>query len=205
MKRATTISRPVEIGLRFIGMWPDSAYPNVYWSMYMTMIVILQYFQYSYIVVHFNMSNLIPLADCLGITLANSLGFFKLFSLRWNRRIFHNILAAMDRDWNDRVINHSYSIMMSHATKSRRCSVVLIGNHILAGFVLTIVAYIFRPRSNAGGEVSREFPMKMEFTFAVLESPLFECILAVQMFYILSLASVVGMINALLATLVSIR
>ncbi|KAL0133983.1 hypothetical protein PUN28_001119 [Cardiocondyla obscurior] len=42
----------------------------------------------------------------------------------------------------------------------------------------------------------------MKFSFEVLESPLFECVLATQILCILSIASVVGMINALLATLV---
>lgn len=107
----------------------------------------------------------------------------------------------MDRDWHDCVISNSYSIMMTIANQSRRCSFVLIGIHILAGFFLSIGAYVIRMMNNA--DVSRELPVKMEFPF-VLESPLFECILAGQMFYILSLASVVGMINALLATLVSI-
>lgn len=86
MKRTTTFSRPVEIGLRFIGMWPDSAFPNLYWSLFMTTIAILQYYQYSYIVTHFDASNLLILTDCLGLTLANTLAFFKLLSLRWNRR-----------------------------------------------------------------------------------------------------------------------
>lgn len=86
MKRATTISRSVEVGLRFTGMWPDSAYPNLYCSMYMTVIVVLLYYQYLYIVVHFNLSNLSSLSDCLVIALANTLALFKLFSLWWNRR-----------------------------------------------------------------------------------------------------------------------
>ncbi|XP_011694610.1 PREDICTED: odorant receptor 13a-like [Wasmannia auropunctata] len=42
----------------------------------------------------------------------------------------------------------------------------------------------------------------MQFSFAALESPFFECILAWQIFYLITLASVVGMINALLATLI---
>ncbi|XP_071644351.1 odorant receptor 13a-like [Temnothorax longispinosus] len=199
MTRATTISRSVEIGLRFIGMWPDSAYPNLYWSLYMTLILVSQYYQYSYVVAHFDLSNLPLLSDCLGLALANTLAFLKLLSLWWNRRIFYNILAAMDRDWNDCVIN-DHSTMMTVANQSRRCSVVLIGIHIVTGFFLSIGVYAARMMSNSGGP--RAFPVKMELPLMALESPLFECILAGQMFYILSLASVVGMINALLATLI---
>ncbi|TGZ49748.1 Uncharacterized protein DBV15_01340 [Temnothorax longispinosus] len=105
----------------------------------------------------------------------------------------------MDRDWNDCVIN-DHSTMMTVANQSRRCSVVLIGIHIVTGFFLSIGVYAARMMSNSGGP--RAFPVKMELPLMALESPLFECILAGQMFYILSLASVVGMINALLATLI---
>lgn len=110
----------------------------------------------------------------------------------------------MDRDWNDRVISDSYSIMMTVADQARRSSVVLIGIHLLAGFFLSIGVYIFRT-VNADSEAPRELPVKMEFSFAVLESPLFECVLAWQMFYVVTLALVVGMINGLLATLVSLQ
>ncbi|KAL0133979.1 hypothetical protein PUN28_001119 [Cardiocondyla obscurior] len=200
MKRSTSISRTVEIGLRFIGMWPDSAYPNLYWSMYMTMVVVFQYHQYSYVVAHFDVSNLTSLTDCLGLALANTLAFFKLICLWWNRRIFYNILTAMKRDWNDRVISDSYSVLAVVAAQSRRYSYVLIGIHILAGFFLSIGAYTIRMMTKIDN--SREFPIKMKFSFEVLESPLFECVLATQILCILSIASVVGMINALLATLV---
>ena len=86
MKRANTISLSVEIGLRFIGMWPDSAYPNLYWFSYMTTIAIMQYYQYTYIFVHFDLNDLWLLMDCLSLTLAYSLAFLKLLVLWWNRR-----------------------------------------------------------------------------------------------------------------------
>lgn len=112
----------------------------------------------------------------------------------------------MDRDWNDHAISDSHSIMMTIANQSRRSAIVLIGNHILAGFFLTIGAYMLRTVNNADSKVAREFPVKMNYPFPssmVLESPLFECILIWQICLVLSLASVVGMINGLLATLVS--
>ncbi|KAL0133982.1 hypothetical protein PUN28_001119 [Cardiocondyla obscurior] len=106
----------------------------------------------------------------------------------------------MKRDWNDRVISDSYSVLAVVAAQSRRYSYVLIGIHILAGFFLSIGAYTIRMMTKIDN--SREFPIKMKFSFEVLESPLFECVLATQILCILSIASVVGMINALLATLV---
>lgn len=86
MKRTSTISRPVEIGLRFIGMWPDSAYATLCWLMYMVTMVIVQYYQYAYVFAHFDLNNIPLLMDCLGLTLAYTLAFFKLLALWWNRR-----------------------------------------------------------------------------------------------------------------------
>lgn len=47
----------------------------------MYMIVVSQYFQYSYVVVHFNLSNLWILTDCLGLALMDTLALLKLFLL----------------------------------------------------------------------------------------------------------------------------
>ncbi|XP_011065195.1 PREDICTED: odorant receptor 82a-like [Acromyrmex echinatior] len=149
MKRTSTISRLVEFGLRLIGMWPDSAYPNLYWSM-----------------------------------------------------TFYNIVAAVKRDWNDRVVSNSYSTMMAIANQSSRYSVVLIGLHFLTGFSLSIGAYMFRTINTDSEASTREFPVKMQFSFVVSESPVFECILFGQIFFLMLIAPVVGMINALLATLI---
>lgn len=86
MKRISTISRTVEIGLRFVGMWPDSTYATLYWFSYMMSIAIVQYYQYAYIFAHFELSDLLLLMDCLSLTLAYTLAFLKLFLLWWNRR-----------------------------------------------------------------------------------------------------------------------
>ncbi|XP_032669835.1 putative odorant receptor 92a [Odontomachus brunneus] len=137
--------------------------------------------------------------DCLGLALANSLATLKLFAMRWNRRIFHYVLSAINKDWNECIkYEISRSIMMRAANQSRRCSYLLIGIHAMAGFALSIGAYMFR---SVNTDV-RELPVKMEFSFDFTKSPLFECILVVQFLYILTIASIVGMINALLASLV---
>lgn len=107
----------------------------------------------------------------------------------------------MDTDWSDCGVNGPYeSIMMTVRSLSRYYSIVLIGIHAVTGFFLSVAAYVFRAMSS---ENFRELPVKMEFNFEATKSPLFECILIGQFLYELSLASVVGMINALLATLVS--
>lgn len=93
--------------------------------------------------------------------------------------------------------------MTKLAGQSRRCANVLIGSHFVAGFFLSVVSYVVRLIEYADNEGPREFPVKMEFSFEAEESPVYEFIVIGQMFYEISLATIVGMVNALLATLVS--
>lgn len=86
MKRASTISRSVEIGLRFVGLWPNSAYAILYYITYMATLVIMQYCQYAYVIAHFELNNLWILMDCLSLSLAYTHAFLKLLVLWWNRR-----------------------------------------------------------------------------------------------------------------------
>lgn len=84
--RMTTVSTPVEMGLRFIGMWPGSPYGNFQWFVYMTSVAIVMYFQYAYIFKNFDITDPSVLVDALSMTLAYSLAFLKLVSLWLNRR-----------------------------------------------------------------------------------------------------------------------
>lgn len=84
--RMTTVSTSVEMGLRFIGMWPGSPYGSFQWLVYMTSVVIVMYFQYAFILKNFDRNHLSVLIDALSMTMAYSLAFLKLVSLWLNRR-----------------------------------------------------------------------------------------------------------------------
>lgn len=86
MKRASTVSESVEAGLRFIGIWPHCVYANVNWWTYIVSVAIVQYFQYSYILAYFDISDLSVTIDGLSITFGYSLAFLKLINLWFNRR-----------------------------------------------------------------------------------------------------------------------
>ncbi|XP_071568988.1 odorant receptor 82a-like [Temnothorax nylanderi] len=205
MTSANTISRSVEIGLRFIGMWPDSAYPNLYWFSYMTTVLIVQYYQYAYIFAHFDLNDLWLLMDCLSLTLAYSLAFLKLLVLWWNRRIFYYIVKAIDQDLSECVSNDSYSsTMTSMADMSRRFANIMFGLYAFSSFFLSIGEHLLQSMDDVdqSGNSSRELPIKMEFPFDVSKSPIFECFLIGQFLYDMVIAFVVGLINALLVALV---
>ncbi|XP_011862409.1 PREDICTED: odorant receptor 82a-like isoform X1 [Vollenhovia emeryi] len=205
MTRTNTINRTVEIGLRFIGMWPGSAYPNLYWFSYMTTVVIVQYYQYAYIFAHFDLNDLWLLMDCLSLTLAYSLAFLKLLVLWWNRRIFYYIVKAIDQDWSECVNNVSYrSTMTSMADTSSRFANVMLSLYASSAFFLSIGEHLIQSMDDVDqfGNSSRELPIKMEFPFDVSESPIFECFLIGQFLYDMVIAFVVGLTNPLLVTLI---
>lgn len=82
----STVSPLLRIGLRAIGMWPGSSYGTFWWLFYMTTLIIMQYFQYSYVYAHLDFGNLTKLMDGLGLTLDYTLTILKLISLWFNRR-----------------------------------------------------------------------------------------------------------------------
>ncbi|XP_018364807.1 PREDICTED: odorant receptor 13a-like [Trachymyrmex cornetzi] len=195
--RATSISTSVEIGLRFVGIWPGLQYGTITWFAYMMSLVFALYFQYVYIFDHFDVNNISNLVDALSITLAYSLGFLKLF---------YDIVLAMEEDWsNVNIYDKSVScIMASNANLSRRCSNVLISINAAAAICYSMTNFLrlstdFKEDLNIS---SRVLPVKMKFPFKVDVSPLFELLAVGQILHVVSIATLVGMINCLIITLV---
>ncbi|XP_011694669.1 PREDICTED: odorant receptor 13a-like [Wasmannia auropunctata] len=204
--RATSISTSVEIGLRFVGLWPDLPYGTITWFAYMTSLVFALYFQYAYIFGHFDVNDISNLIDALSITLAYSLGCLKLISLWSNRRLFYDILLAMEEDWsNVKIFDKSVSyIMASNAELSRRCSNVLISINAMSAICYSMTNLLrysvdFKDDLNIS---SRVLPIKMEFPFEVDASPLFELLALGQVLHVVSIAALVAMMNCLIITLV---
>ncbi|XP_018401528.1 PREDICTED: LOW QUALITY PROTEIN: uncharacterized protein LOC108778764 [Cyphomyrmex costatus] len=195
--RATSISTSVEIGLRFVGIWPGLPYGTITWFAYMMSLVFALYFQYAYIFNHFDINNISNLVDALSITLAYSLGFLK---------IFYDIMLAMEEDWsNVNIYDKSIScIMASNANLSRRCSNVLISINATAAICYSMTNLLrrstdFKEDLNIS---SRVLPVKMRFPFKVDVSPLFELLAVGQILHVVSIATLVAMMNCLIITLV---
>lgn len=80
----STISPPVEIGLRLTGVWPNSSILfRLLWTTVMGTGLI---FQYHYLLTHFSANDLSNLIDGLSTTLPYNLLFFKLIVLWVNNR-----------------------------------------------------------------------------------------------------------------------
>lgn len=124
------------------------------------------------------------------------------------RRIFYDILLAMDRDWSDAVGRDRslLCIMTDNASLSRRCSNMLISINATAATCYAMTGLI-RQWGDFMGDLnvsSRELPIKMEFPFNVDTSPFFEFLAVCQCLHEVSIAALVATINSLIVTLVSL-
>ncbi|KAM0736507.1 Odorant receptor 2a [Formica fusca] len=204
--RATSISTSVEFGLRFVGIWPGLPYGTFTWFAYMTSLVIMMYFEYAYIFDHFDIDDISNLIDALSIALACNLGFLKLISLWLHRRLFYDILLAMEEDWSN-VLDRDQSVlrvMSSNANLSRRYSNMLISINTTAAICYTVPSFA-RHSANLEENLNdslRILPLKMQFPFETNASPLFEFLAIAQFLHVVSISALVAMINCLIITLV---
>ncbi|XP_036141352.1 odorant receptor 13a [Monomorium pharaonis] len=202
----STISPVLKIGLQFLGIWPDVSYSTIYWLSLTLSILIMQYFQYWYILKHLKFSELSNLIDGLTVTLDYSLTIFKLIGLWLHRRVFHQLLAAMDNDWRE-CINfdqHLYIMTInaniSHFFSNAVLSVVtiigilyLLGEYVIRNFVLLIEDH---------NDTLRQFPIKIYFPFETQQWPVFEFLFVTIFLHVILHVCVVFLINGLIFTLV---
>ncbi|KMQ97903.1 odorant receptor 47a [Lasius niger] len=197
----STVSPLLRIGLSAIGMWPGSSYGTFCWFFYMMTLVTMQYFQYSYVYAHLDFSNLTKLMDGLGLTLDYTLTILKLISLWFNRRIFVDILAAMDDDWKNRATDLHECVMTDKANLAQRCSNAMISVNAMATVLYFIDSHVRRRTISMDGH--RGFPIQVQFPFETHETPVFEFVVLGLFFHVLETATVVAILNSLILTLVS--
>ncbi|XP_019699256.1 uncharacterized protein LOC105188334 isoform X3 [Harpegnathos saltator] len=200
MSTTSTISSPLKIGLGLIGMWPDSSYATVLWLLYMLSLAAMQYFQYSYVYSHLSMNDFSKLMDGLSVTLDYTLTFMKLLSLWHNRRIFSDILVAMDDDWHGDCVTDSYTcVMTSKAALAHRCSNAMMTLNTLSTVFYFIGSYLSHRTISA--DEPRGFPVQMQFPFNATKSPIFEFIVLGSFLHVWETAVVIAMLNSLILAL----
>ncbi|XP_067206896.1 odorant receptor 4-like [Linepithema humile] len=203
MTVSSIISPSLRIGLRFLGLWPNESYPTLY--IYMTSILIAQYFQYLYISTHFKFSEISNLVDGVMSTLVYSLMFLKLASLWIHRPVIHKILAAIDNDWREciNVEQHLY-MMTNKANISHFYSNCMLGITIFAGILYGLGDYAihvihFIKNHNESG---RQLPLKVQLPFKTDQSPIFEFLFIILFLLMITTALTMAIINATIFSLV---
>ncbi|KAF3054423.1 Odorant receptor 059 [Nylanderia fulva] len=203
-----TVSRSIEIGLRVIGVWPDSSYAFLRRAFWMITLTMAQTFQYRYFVIHIRTDDLSHLMDGLSTTMSYSLLLLKLTIFWINRRIFHDILAMMARDRSDCATDWAVCSMSRTTYVSHRSSNLIIGLYSMSVFLYgtgVLVAHGDGVDDEADVQPAvpeRELFLKMELPFESNVSPVYEVVMVTQFFHQLAAATIVGVLNALIVSLI---
>lgn len=112
---------------------------------------------------------------------------------------------SMSRDWRDcGAIAFNVRTMMNKAILSRRCSTLIIAVYCTAVMVYVSVIMEFNSIvSDEPGKEGQQLFLKMKFPFVYDCSPIYEIVMFVQCVQLLGHASVIGMLDALIVTLVN--
>ncbi|XP_072750380.1 odorant receptor 4-like isoform X2 [Anoplolepis gracilipes] len=200
----STISPALKIGLQCFGVWPNVPYSTICWSLLMSSILIVQYFQYLYVFSHFKLSELSNLVDGLSSTLESSLMFIKVASLWKYRRILHQLLVTMDNDWRECVDIDHMNIMTINAGISHFYSNAMLSFNTFASVFYLLGDYAFRfvYLTKDYNNSLRQFPVKAQFPFESEQSPIFELLVLVLFLHVMSDSFAIAIVNGLIFSLV---
>ncbi|EZA57554.1 hypothetical protein X777_02093, partial [Ooceraea biroi] len=202
MEFATTISPQIKFGLQAIGIWPGSSYSLLYRAFWTITLGVTQTFQFKYIISCIKNNNFPDLVDSVSTTLPYSLLCLKLIILWLNQRLFNDILTSISRDWhNCDSVSFNMHTMTNKANLSRRYSMLIIGVYWMAVVVYVSVIMEFN-YTNESNKAEDHLFLKMEFPFTYDVSPIREIVMVSQFVQLLSNASVIGMLDALIVTLI---
>jgi hypothetical protein len=104
----------------------------------------------------------------------------------------------MSKDWYEYSNMHA---MIDKAILSHHCSKLIIGIYATAVMLYSIATIDFRKQPIS--DDCRELLIKMELPFVFCESPIYEIVVLVQFVHLMAVASAIGMLDALIVTLVS--
>ncbi|XP_070150954.1 odorant receptor 10-like [Polyergus mexicanus] len=197
----TTVSPVVEFGLRAIGIWPGSPRSMLYRIYWTISLSLAQIFQFKFIVTCIKTNNFPNLVDSVSTSLPYSLLCLKLIILWLNQRLFNDILTSISRDWrNCNSTVYNMRIMTNKANLSHRCSMLIISVYFMA--VIVYISVIIEFNNINVDSVEKELFLKMQFPFVYEFFPVYEIVMFVQFVQLLSNASVIGMLDALVITLI---
>ncbi|XP_077261499.1 odorant receptor 82a-like isoform X1 [Temnothorax americanus] len=205
MKITSSVSPALKICLKFFGVWPDVSYSTVCWLSFMLSMLIVQYFQYLYVLKHCNVSELLNFIDGLTASLYYSLTFLKLAILWIYRRIFHQILTAMDNDWRECInIDQHLHIMTIKANISYIFCNAMLSFTAVATVIYFLGEYVTRFifLTEDYNDTLRRFPVRTEFPHETLQSPMFEFLFVILLLHAMLHGGAAGTVDGLIFTLV---
>ncbi|GAB1863065.1 Odorant receptor [Camponotus japonicus] len=201
MTHKSTINRATKFVLTLFGIWPDIScvmFCRIFWTV--TIIIVL-FCHYLYFLTHYHSDDMFDLMDCF----SGFLGFLKLmitFIFFWlNQRIFHDILIMMAEDWNDCAKS---DIEMHEAVNKAKIS-NRIANAIMIIHTIAVLLYgdlILAKVDVTDRTIKLPHIYKIEVPFSINTERTYKVVLIVELIHVLMCSLGMGILNALLLTLI---
>ncbi|XP_020289113.1 odorant receptor 22c-like [Pseudomyrmex gracilis] len=189
----------VEFCLRLIGVWPEASHAFSRKFLYILSLMVAQIFQYQYIIKHFSKKELLLFVDVLSVTLAYSLVLIRVIIFAFKSRLLDKMIASMVEDWKTRDVSEIY-MMTRIADISRRFSNLIIVCNAMSVFLYATGTFFSHRHNNQTD--TRELLVKMEIPITIDNILVYVAILVTQFIQQTSAASVAGVLDCLLITLV---
>jgi len=110
----------------------------------------------------------------------------------------------MDNEWRDCIDQHLY-VMTIKANISHFCSNLMFSINSIAAIFYILGGYVihFVYMSGDNNNTFRELPIKVQFSFDIQQSPIFELLVVTLLLHVMLNSCTLSILNALISTLVS--
>ncbi|XP_020289086.1 odorant receptor Or2-like [Pseudomyrmex gracilis] len=200
MTRKSTIDRKLFFLLPFFGIWSSNTCIFISRVFWLVSLAFVEFCHCRYFVKHFNPDDFINLIDCMSSFLAYGKTYIKLIVLWINQKKFMETLELIANDWSD-CANSDLHLMTRKAKISDR-----ITNIILVLHTSSIVAYclgvIVADADVTDKTTALPFGSKMDFYYTTNTQNVYRSILIVEFIHMICCNLVIGIVNAVLVTLV---
>ncbi|XP_077261522.1 odorant receptor 4-like isoform X1 [Temnothorax americanus] len=204
MKVENTVSKAIEICLRIFGIWPTTScilLRRLFWTV---MLIIEQVYQYRYIVMHFELSEIFDIMKILSSTMAYTIFFIKLIIFWYKQRTFNSILTMMAIDWENRSnTKFSMSATTYNAKLSQRFANMTVILYLISIIFFSSDIFVKRVDNEIASNISTPILiLEMDLPFDVNRRFVYESVIIVQFLHLILCAEAIGLLNALLINLI---
>ncbi|XP_076224744.1 odorant receptor 10-like isoform X1 [Nomia melanderi] len=195
MKSPSTISKSVKFGLHFAGIWPGTPYPGVHKAFWVIAMVLLQTYQYEYVITRLRTESLMILIDSVTIAIPFTLVCIKLIVAWINHSVLREILSTMEYDCKKYAVIDTKNVMSKTAILSFRLTSLVASCYLMSTAFYTIGTFAAQ---QANDSTSRQLLFKMNLPFDAHESPAYELVMTAQILHLATSAITFGIFSSLL-------
>ncbi|XP_034190765.2 odorant receptor 67c-like [Osmia lignaria lignaria] len=194
----STLSPSVRYGLHFIGVWPGTPLPGLHKLCWVIAMVLLQTYQYRYIIQHYHTDSLLEMIDNLSIAMPFSLVCIKLIVAWTNHDILRDILSTMDKDCQKYAAIDTNNLISKTARISLYFTTI-----VISSYVFSAISYLTGTLAmNVGDNSTRRLLFQMDLPFETNESPAYELVVSAQFLHLATSAFTFGVFSAVLLMVV---